>query len=115
MPLNLNWVRCGEHWCKFETVDLSNVTGQGVYIIWYQDQPGRVVRVGQGNIAPRIREHRQDPEILAYRHQGLLVTWASVGPASLDGVERYFADNYPPLTGDRFPRVHPITVNSPWT
>ena len=114
MPLSLNWVRCGEQWCRFETVNLTNVTARGVYLIWYRGNPGRVVRIGQGDVAARLREHRQDPEILAYRDQGLLVTWATVHPSNLDGVERYFADNYPPLTGDRFPTVPPIEANSPW-
>ena len=112
--MNLDWVRCGEHWCRFETVDLSNVNTIGIYLIWYRGNPGRVVRVGQGNIVERLMEHRQNPEILSYRDQGLLVTWATAAPESLNGVERYLANRYPPLTGEKFPVAPEIEVNSPW-
>ena len=114
VPLELRWVRCGDQWCRFEAVNLANVTAHGIYLIWYKGKPGRVVRVGQGDIVARLEEHRQDQEILAYRDQGLLVTWATVDPAYQDGVERYFANTYPPLTGERFPDVDPIEANPPW-
>lgn len=114
MPLELRWVQCGERWCPFETVNLTNVTAEGIYLIWYRGKPGRVVRVGQGDIKARLEEHREDEEILEYRDQGLLVTWARVDPVHRDGVERYFANIYPPLTGERFPDVDPIEANSPW-
>ena len=113
--MQLGWVRCGGQPCKFETVNLTNVTDHGVYVIWYRGEPGRVVRVGQGDVAARLREHRQDQDILAYRHQGLLVTWARVRPEHRGGVERYLANSYPPLTGGRFPNAQPIEVNAPWS
>ena len=75
----------------------------------------RVVRVGQGDIATRLGEHRNDPEILAYAKLGTLrVTWASVPANQRDGVEAYLADTWNPLVGERFPNVAPITVNSPF-
>ena len=115
MQLRIHWVRCGEQWCRFETVNLTGVVTVGVYLIWYRGNPGRMVRVGQGNVAARLLEHRQDNAVLAYRDQGLLVTWAKVEPANLDGVERYFADHYHPLTGERVPGAPAIEVNSPWS
>ncbi len=45
---------------------------------------------------------------------GLYVTWAVVEPAKRDGVERYLADKYAPLVGERRPAATPIPVNSPW-
>jgi len=86
----------------------------GVYIIWYRGQPGRVVRIGQGDIADRLTAHRKDPAILAYKGYGLLVTWAGVQASQRDGVERHLAETWSPLIGDRFPDVPAIAVNSPW-
>jgi hypothetical protein len=113
--LTLQWVRLTTGgFCPFETVDLTNVTAKGVYIIWYSGQPGRVVRVGQGDIVDRLIVHRSDPDILAYRAHKLWVTWAAVPPAQRSAVERYLANQYPPLVGDAFPDVAPIAVNAPW-
>jgi hypothetical protein len=114
--LTLNWVRCaGNQYCPFETVDLSKVTVGGVYAIWYSGQPGRVVRLGQGDIATRIKDHRVDSAVLAYLGRGRLwVTWAALQPYQRDGVEKYLSNKYPPLVGDAFLDAVPIAVNSPW-
>ncbi len=115
--LMLSWIKCdgGDHWCGLELVDLTNVTAEGVYIIWHEGNPGRVVRIGQGDIVSRLGEHKNDSEILAYRSQGVLrVTWAAVPAAQRDGVERYLADQLPPLIGDVFPDAEAIAVSAPW-
>ncbi len=115
--LNLNWIKCDEdrQWCPLESVNLSGVTANGVYIIWHDGRPSRVVRVGQGDIAARLKEHRDDPKILTYNKQGTLrVTWATVSAAQRDGVERYLADRWAPLIGDVFPDAEPLAVNAPW-
>src|SRR5690348_6547182 len=113
MP-NLTWVKCqGDVWCSLLNVNLANVQTTGVYIIWHGGNPARVVRLGQGDIADRLTEHRAEPDILAYRQHGLYVTWAAVPAYQLDGVERYLANQWPPLVGDRFPNAQPIAVNSP--
>jgi hypothetical protein len=53
--LTLNWVTCGNNnWCPLETVNLSGVTVSGVYIIWHEGAPGKVVYVGQGAISARL-------------------------------------------------------------
>ena len=114
--MNVNWIKCttGE-WCNFNTVNLSGVTADGVYIIWHAGNPGCVVRVGQGNIAERIQKHRNDRQITQYAQSGTLyVTWAAIPALYQDGVERYLADMWHPLVGDAFPNVVPIAVNSPW-
>jgi len=113
----LKWIKCGGdgHWCDLQSVQLENITTEGVYIIWHDGDPSEVVRIGQGNVADRLSAHRNDDEILAYAEQGTLrVTWAAVSAAELDGVERYLADQYPPLVGGVFPNAEPIAVNSPW-
>ncbi len=96
-------------------VDLSEVRTIGVYMIWHAGNPGRVVRLGQGDIADRVGSHRADPSITRYSQFGTLyVTWAMVPRVHLDAVERYLADTWPPLVGSRFPEVAPLAVNSPW-
>lgn len=119
--LNLIWKTCGDdaHWCDFFKLDLSkNLNGAaGVYMIFYlgdDHTPGKVVRVGQGDIADRIAVHREDPEVLAYRDRGLLVTWATVHGQQQGGVEKHLSDAFEPLVGERFPNRTAIEVNSPF-
>ena len=113
---SVSWVKCsdGTSWCPFEKVGLAGVTAQGVYVIWHEGQPGRTVRVGQGDIAARLTAHRSDQQILAYRQYGtLMVTWAEVPAQSRGGIERYLANHYKPLVGEAWPDVTPILVNLP--
>lgn len=114
--LQVSWVKCQSgDWCNFNSVKLNDVNTKGAYIIWHAGNPGRVVRVGQGDIAARIAAHRNDPKITQHAKNGTLyVTWASVSAQNLDGVERYLADTWSPLVGDAFPDSAPIAVNSPW-
>ncbi len=115
MPLQLKWIKCGDdsHWCSLSQLNLETET-KGVYIIWHEGNPSVVVRIGQGDIAERLEEHRNNPEILAYGEIGTLrVTWAAVLAAQRDGVEAYLADLWTPLVGDAFPDVDPIAVNAP--
>ena len=114
--LNVAWVKLTTgDWCQFETVDLSGVNAVGVYIIWHSGNPSRVVRVGQGDIADRLRSHRFDTTVIAYRPLGTLyVTWAVVPVSLLDGVERFLAEHWKPLVGDRFPVALPVAVNQPF-
>jgi hypothetical protein len=102
-------------WLMLDRVDLANETDFGVYIIWHAGQPPRVVRVGQGDIASRLSSHRNDARVASYgRNATLYVTWAVVSPRLVDGVERYLAEYWKPLVGDRFPYAAPIAVNSPF-
>lgn len=114
MP-TVSWVKSttGE-WLDLERVNLTSVTATGVYIIWHGGSNPRVVYVGQGDVADRLSSHRGDRRILAYKNQGLYVTWAAVDRQSLDGVERYLADKWNPLVGDAHPNVIALAVNSPW-
>src|SRR6266404_1008500 len=114
----LFWVKCGQdgHYCDFKTVTPTSKTVEGVYVIWHEGNPGRVVYVGQGIIWDRICQHRKNRDILACEAHGtLLITWAAVPSAhDRDGIERYLADQWSPLVGDAHPDVRPIAVNSPW-
>ncbi len=113
--LAVTWVKSTTGtWLPLETVDLSEVKTSGVYVIWYAGNPGQVVRVGQGDIANRLSAHRNDKAVLAYKTNGLLlVTWATVSASQVDGAERFLADHYKPLIGDRYPDADPIVVNLP--
>ena len=116
--MQLTWKKCGDdgHWCSLENLNIDSITDTGgVYIIWHEGNPSRVVRIGQGDIKDRLCSHRKDRNVLAYRSDGTLrVTWASVASSQRDGVEKYLADTWSPLVGDAFPDVLPIAVNSPW-
>ena len=115
----VTWVKCGTgaNWCPLQTLDMASISGTpiGVYVIWHEGTPSRVVRVGQGNIVDRLSVHRNDDKITKYRSFGTLrVTWASVPKkADRDGIERYLANHYGPLVGDAWPDVVPIAVNLP--
>lgn len=111
----IHWKRCGDdgHWCNLKNLILDNISDVGVYIIWHTGDKPHVVRVGQGNIAERLREHRCNPKIAGYGD--LLVTWAVVATQSeRDAIERHLADVWNPLVGDAFPNVKPLAVNSPF-
>ena len=115
--LTLDWVKGdkGAAWHALETVDLSNVTARGIYIIWHEGNPGRVVRIGFGDVARRLEAHRNDRTILAYGAKGALhVTWAAASDDARQGAVRHLADQWSPLVVDVFLDVPPIAVNSPW-
>jgi hypothetical protein len=116
--ITVSWTKCGSdgHYCDLEQLDLGSITaGKGVYVIWHQGNPSRVVRIGQGDIADRLAAHRRDREVLAFKRYGKLrVTWAAVPAHQIDGVERHLANTWTPLIGDAFPDVAPLAVNSPF-
>ena len=112
--LTVNWIKCVDgNWLDLTRVDFSGVKTDGVYVIWQVGNPGPVVRVGQGDIADRLRCHRTDKDVLKYAAPGLRVTWAAVQANLRDGVERYLADRYSPLVGDCYPDGVQIPVNLP--
>lgn len=113
--LNLQWIQCiGNAWCNLLTLNLESIGNvSGVYLIWYGGQQGHWVRVGSGDIKQRLSDHRNNPQILAYKSHGLLVSWASVPANQQEGVEAYLAEKCNPLVGERFPNRIPIPVNLP--
>ena len=114
--IDVIWITRADNgdWLPLELADLSQVDVVGVYVIWFRGQGHNIVRVGQGRIAQRLTEHRNDPQVLAFKNSGpLFVTWAELPAQYLDGVERYLADTLHPLIGDVFPAALPIAVNLP--
>ena len=111
----VTWISRGrDGWCSLDKVDLRRLRTTGVYIVWYLGNPGRVVRLGQGDIATELAALQADKKTLSYMAKGdLLVTWAEVSPQRIDGIERYLAETWPPLIPGASRDAAPIEVNSP--
>ena len=112
---NATWIKQGHYWFNLLEIALLDVKGEeGVYVIWNPAYLPRVVYVGQGDLAYRISEHRNNPKILKFAKDELLyVTWAKVLKKDQEGVERYLADTLDPLVGEEWPNVPGIFVNLP--
>ena len=115
MSRAIQWVKLtNNRWPELQTVNLESIGDvAGVYVIWHSGQPGKWVRVGQGNIKQRLSPHRADASIMRFNQHGLFVSWASVPQIDRDGVEAYLAASCNPLVGERFPDRIPIEVNLP--
>jgi hypothetical protein len=87
---------------------------EGVYIIWHGGERPSAVRIGQGVIRERLRAHRDDPEIQAFKSLTLYVTWASVPETYRDGIETFLAQKLQPKMGARYPAARLIEVNLPF-
>jgi hypothetical protein len=110
--MRLHWFICKhEGWFPFWPVDLNKITARGVYIIW-SPSAKTVVKIGQGDVADRLRSHRQDPKTKAFGAD-LLVTCASVLKKDRSGVESFLTEQYCPALEDRYPTAIPIAVNLP--
>lgn len=111
----VTWTSSTENgWCGLDTVGLVGLRTVGVFMIWYTGNPGRVICVGQGDIAVRLLAAQSDEAVRAFEDRGrLFVTWAQVSPARIDGIERYLAETWSPLIESARPDVEAIEVNSP--
>lgn len=111
--LRLAWVkRRGEVWRRLNKLDLTKVSGDGVYLIRCDDL---WIYVGQGSIRDRFKFHQTNEDVQSYSKLGTLyVAWAKVpSKKKRYGVEKYLADKLLPLEGGRHPDVDPIKVNLP--
>ena len=116
--LIVEWVKnqSNNQWFDLLRLDLNStyfLNKEGVYVIWYAGPTqAKVIRVGQGIIGNRLKEHRENPVIVRYAHYGQLkVSWALITPELRDGVEAFLFDSYNPLIGERLPAVQPIPIN----
>lgn len=101
-------------WCALDSVRLIGLRTVGVFMIWYMGTPGRVVLVGQGDIAARLLAAQSDEAVQAFKGRGkLFATWAQVSSARIGGIERYLAETWSPLIESPCPDENPIEVNSP--
>ena len=120
---NVNWVKNNNNneWYDFLKLDYNAnyfSNKKGVYVIWYTSPSvAKVIRLGQGNIGERLREHIDNPEIRKYSRLGTLkVSWIVVGEnqltdSDLDGVEYFLSTKYTPIIGERFPETTPVVIN----
>lgn len=99
-------------WHEFMSTELALIDDSGVYIIWIDRR--RVVYVGQGDVAERLQEHRDDPRFAKLDRWSMCATWASVSPSQRDGVEKFLASTLNPVIGEQWPSATPIQVNLPW-
>jgi hypothetical protein len=117
MPDIVNWVKNQNNGQWFDLLRLNLDAPyfqdkEGVYIIWYAGPSSKVIKVGQGHIGARLKEHRSNPEIVRYSNYGQLkVTWALVEKWDRHGVEAFLFDSYNPILGERSPAAQPIPVN----
>jgi hypothetical protein len=111
----LAWVKDpANEWLSFETLQLSRIGADGVYVLWYGGPRPGTIRVGKGDIASQLKLHRNDPKILAYSGLGLFVSWAEIPFLLQDGIERYLAEQLSPLIAAKCADVRQIVVNFPW-
>lgn len=104
-PLNSEWYR-------FFTIDLSEISGEGVYIVWEAGASSKALYVGKGIISDRLSIHRRDKKMLQYRMTApILASWAVVPTSLCAGVERYLIDTYNPIYNEQTPDVTPVAVN----
>ena len=100
-----------------ERFRLPFLFGEGVYVIWKETPLGgkTALYVGAGDIPERIQRHAQEwLSYYAFGAPSLRVSWASTWPWEQDGIERYLAEVYRPLLGERHPDAEPIPVDLPW-
>ena len=115
-PPQLVWHKCeNDRWCRLADLDLLRISAFGVYVLWHAGYPGRVVKVGYGDIAARLEADRHNDTVQHYGRSGpLFVTWAAADPSSVEGVTRHLADTLRPLISAGLSHVAPIPLNSPF-
>jgi hypothetical protein len=118
--LQLQWFKCGTgEWCRLGEVDLTEVQGVGVFVVWRGGDFGRasaVLYVGRGALRQGIAECRRAPIMANNTADGLRLTWAEVDPRDVDAVAAYLYQQLRPLWGEvqRSPAA-PRPVNLPLT
>ena len=110
----VKWARkpLNSEWYRFFTIDPSEISGEGVYIVWEAGASSKALYVGKGIIADRLSRLRRDKKMLWYRMSDpILVSWAVVPTSLCAGVERYLIDTYNPIYNEQTPNATPIAVN----
>jgi hypothetical protein len=113
--LNLQWSKRPDGgWWLFNDVELSQLDGLGVFVIWLNGsgvQVSAVLYVGRGDLKYEFARCRRDP---LFRSTGLHVTWAQVNDIrELEGIAAYLYHQLSPMWGEAVPSVQPVAVNMP--
>ena len=118
--LQLQWSKCaGGEWCRLDSLNLAEIDGFGVFVVWRAGDSGRtsaVLYVGRGALRQQVADCRRDP-IMSYKNADVLrITWATVDPGDVDAVAAYLYQQLRPLWGEvqRLPAA-PRPVNLPLT
>jgi hypothetical protein len=114
--LSLEWSKgLDGGWHLFIDVDLSQLDGYGVFVVWLNGsgvQVSAVLYVGRGDLKSEFARCRRDP---LFRTTGLYVTWATVNDIrQLDGIGAYLYHQLQPLWGEVV-QSRPLPVNLPIT
>ena len=118
--LQLRWFKCvGGEWCRFDNLNLAEIDGFGVFVVWRagdSDRTSAVLYVGRGALRQQIADCRRDPIMSNKNADVLRITWATVDPRDVDAVAAYLYQQLRPLWGEvqRLPAV-PRPVNLPLT
>ncbi|MGE0845237.1 MAG: hypothetical protein AB7L41_03150 [Flavobacteriaceae bacterium] len=113
----LKWVRpeTAGGWYTLDSVETGWIGMLGVYMIWHEGAPARVIRISQGDIGRQLQLEQISPRVLQYRiFGGLYVTWAQVPGPLRDGVERYLANRFRPCVGEQFALSLPLPATTPF-
>ena len=118
--LQLQWFKCAAgQWCRLGDVDLNDVDGFGVFVVWRGGDVGRasaVLYVGRGALKQEIAGCRRDPIMANNSGDGLRLTWAKVDPRDVDAVASYLYQQLRPLWGRvQHTPAGPRPVNLPLT
>jgi hypothetical protein len=118
--LQLHWSKCaGGEWCRLDQIELAEIDGFGVFVVWRGGDFGRssaVLYIGHGALRQEIAECRRDRIIGNHNGEGLRITWAEVDPRDADGVASYLYQQLRPLWGEVLHApAAPRPVNLPLT
>jgi hypothetical protein len=113
--LRLEWYKRGDgDWCRFDEVELGQLGGHGIFVIWKSGDGGQVsavLYVGRGSLRDEISKCRRDA--LFQQSQGLYVTWTSVSAPILEPIAAYVYQQLRPIWGETVPVIPPLPVNLP--
>lgn len=105
-------------WFDFLRLDLDAPyfnEKRGVFLIWYIGSPGRVIKVGSGNLSEQLKNLRSNPSVIDFSKNGpLKVSWVAVNGVLKEdqmlGVQAFLYNTYAPILGEKTESL-PIDVN----
>ena len=115
--MQLQWhKREDRSWHALHEIDLEQIEGYGVFIVWRDGDPHHapaVLYVGRGSLKHELTQVRRSP--LFHAAPRLSVTWAMVASVrDLEPIAAYLYQQLRPLWGEIVPpSPHTVPVNLP--